>query len=66
MASSLAEAAYRFCRHVPGIDVTITGTGNADHLRENLAAIGGAPLPPVVVRQLADIFGAVRSESFES
>lgn len=25
-ASSLADAAYRFCRHTPGIDVVLTGT----------------------------------------
>ena len=38
-ASTLPEAAYRFCRHERGVDVVLTGTGNADHLKENIAAI---------------------------
>ena len=32
-ASSLIEAAYRFARHEPGVDVTLFGTGDAAHLR---------------------------------
>lgn len=64
-AGSLAEAAYRFCRHSPGIDVTITGTGNAEHLRANLEAIGMPPLPPDVLAKIEAIFGGVTSESGE-
>lgn len=58
-AGSIIEAAYRFCRHEPGIDVVLTGTGNIDHLAENVAAINGPPLPSAVVERLAMIFGAV-------
>lgn len=42
--SNLAELAYRFCRHQPGMDVVLTGTGNPDHLRENVAAVLAPPL----------------------
>lgn len=65
VAGSLAEAAYRFCRHAPGIDVTITGTGNPDHLRHNLDSISGPPLPDAVLAKLDAIFGNVTSESGE-
>ncbi len=58
-AGSLIEAAYRFCRHEPGIDVVLTGTGKIDHLTENVAAINGPPLPPAARERLAALFGAV-------
>ena len=64
-ASSMSEIGYRFCRHTPGIDVTMTGTGNRDHLLENIEAIDGAPLPGEVRDRLVRIFGAVTSESGE-
>lgn len=65
VASSLAEAAYRFCRHSPGIDVTITGTGSDEHLRQNLRAINMPPLPQETLDRITAIFGAVTSESGE-
>ncbi|MDR2101513.1 MAG: aldo/keto reductase [Treponema sp.] len=58
-ASSLTEAAYRFCRHTPGIDVVLTGTGNAAHLKDNLLAIRKPPLPGEVLAKLEAMFGAV-------
>jgi aryl-alcohol dehydrogenase-like predicted oxidoreductase len=30
---SLADLAYRYCRHQPGMDVVLTGTGDPVHLR---------------------------------
>ncbi len=60
-ARSLTEAAYRFCRHTPGIDVVMTGTGNLHHLEENIASIGGGPLPPEILQRLASAFGNVRT-----
>jgi len=65
VASSLTEAAYRYCRHTPGIDVTMTGTGNVDHLLQNLASINAGPLPGAVLDRLTAIFGKVTSESGE-
>jgi len=60
---SLTEAAYRFCRHEPGAEVILTGTGNVEHLETNLAAIQGPPLPPEIVERLRGLFGAVDSVS---
>jgi aryl-alcohol dehydrogenase-like predicted oxidoreductase len=56
-AATLPEAAYRYCRHTPGVDVVLTGTGNPAHLRENIAAILKPPLPPPVLAKLAALFG---------
>jgi aryl-alcohol dehydrogenase-like predicted oxidoreductase len=58
-AATIPEAAYRFCRHTPGIDVVLTGTGNAAHLKDNLRAIGKPPLPGAVLAKLEAMFGAV-------
>ncbi len=60
-AASLPEAAYRFCRHEPGVDVVLTGTGNPAHLEENIAAILKPPLPAAVRRKLDEMFGALDS-----
>lgn len=56
-AVTLPEAAYRFCRHERGVDVVLTGTGNADHLRENVSAILRPPLPQAALAKLAKLFG---------
>ncbi|MGE5219057.1 MAG: aldo/keto reductase [Chloroflexota bacterium] len=58
-AVTLPEAAYRFCRHEPGIDVVLTGTGNPDHLKENIAAILRPALPQPVLRKLNALFGSL-------
>ena len=60
---SLIEAAYRFCRHEPGADVILTGTGSVDHLRENVGAILAPPLPTEIAARLNGIFGRVDSVS---
>ena len=62
-ADSMVEAAYRFCRHEPGAQVILTGTGEIAHLEENLKAIQGPPLPEAVQSRLAAIFGRVDSVS---
>jgi aryl-alcohol dehydrogenase-like predicted oxidoreductase len=56
-------AAYRFCRHEPGADVILTGTGDPEHLKANVAAIQGPPLAPEVLTKLDAIFGRVDSVS---
>lgn len=58
-AATLPEAAYRFCRHENGVDVVLTGTGNADHLKENIAAILKPPLPQASLDKLARLFGGL-------
>lgn len=57
----LQDAAYRFCLHEPGIDVVLSGTGNAEHLRANVRSLSGPPLPPEVQDRLRTIFGGVDS-----
>jgi L-galactose dehydrogenase len=58
-ATTIPEAAYRFCRHEQGVDVVLFGTGNPAHLKENVAAILKPALPQPVLRKLDEIFGAL-------
>jgi len=62
-APSVVEAAYRFCRHEPGAQVILTGTGDPEHLKANVGAILKPPLPAEVLERLEAIFGAVDSVS---
>lgn len=61
--ASVIEAAYRFCRHEPGADVILTGTGSIEHLEENVRSILAPPLPTDVAAGLEHLFGAVDSVS---
>lgn len=65
VAETLTEAAYRYCRHLPGVDVVLTGTVNEAHMRDNIAAIEGAPLPPQYLERIDEIFGKVDSVTGE-
>lgn len=65
VAASLTEAAYRYCRHLPGVNVVLTGTSNPAHLRENVAAIEGPPLPDEYLRKIDALFGRVVSVTGE-
>jgi len=56
-ASSLTEAAYRFARHESGADVILFGTGDAGHLRANVAALMKPPLPAADRAKLVKLFG---------
>jgi aryl-alcohol dehydrogenase-like predicted oxidoreductase len=62
-AASVPDAAYRFCRDEPGTDVILVGTGNPEHLRENIASFARPPLPEETVRKLKHIFRRVDSVS---
>ena len=55
--AGIRDAAYRFVRHEPGVDVVLFGTGNAEHLRTNIASILKPPLPEPDRQQLAALFG---------
>lgn len=57
---SLMDAAYRFARHEPGIDVTLFGTGDPDHVDANVASILSPPLPEVDVARVGELFGHLR------
>jgi predicted aldo/keto reductase-like oxidoreductase len=54
---TLPDAAYRFVRHEPGVDVVLFGTGDQEHLRTNVASILKPPLPEADRRQLTALFG---------
>ncbi len=60
-ATSLADAAYRFARHEPGVHAVLTGTGSVDHLAENVASINGPPLPDEHHQRLDKLFGHLDS-----
>ncbi|MFW5689860.1 MAG: aldo/keto reductase [Spirochaetota bacterium] len=60
-ASTLVEAAYRFVRHEDGIHVTLSGSGNVDHMVENIRSVQRPPLDPAVVSKLKRLFADVDS-----
>jgi L-galactose dehydrogenase len=53
----MIEAAYRYARHEPGVDVTLFGTGDVGHLRANIAALEKPPLPQADRAKLEKLFG---------
>jgi len=65
-ASSLTDAAYRYVRHEPGVDVVLFGTGEADHLRANIASILKPPLPEADRARLAELFSHLRGVGLEA
>jgi aryl-alcohol dehydrogenase-like predicted oxidoreductase len=56
-ARTITEAAYRFVRHEPGVDVVLFGTGDPEHLRDNIASILAPPLPLADRQTLTKLFG---------
>jgi L-galactose dehydrogenase len=56
-AQTVTEAAYRFVRHEPGVDVVLFGTGDPAHLRSNIAALLAPPLPLADRQTLTTLFG---------
>ena len=56
-ATNMIEAAYRYARHEPGVDVVLFGTGDAAHLRTNVASLLKPPLPDADRAKLAHLFG---------
>jgi aryl-alcohol dehydrogenase-like predicted oxidoreductase len=56
-AGSVIDAAYRFVRHEPGVDVVLFGTGDPEHLRTNIASLLAPPLPEADRVRLASLFG---------
>ncbi|HUT48087.1 MAG TPA: aldo/keto reductase [Alphaproteobacteria bacterium] len=62
-AESVVDAAYRFCRHEPGIHVVLFGTGSREHLEANIASINRGPLNGPALRRLEELFGAVDTVS---
>jgi aryl-alcohol dehydrogenase-like predicted oxidoreductase len=55
VATSIPEAAYRFCRHELDMHTVLSGTGNVDHLQENIASLFKPPLPQAALQQLEQL-----------
>lgn len=64
-ASNITDAAYRFVRHEPGVDVVLFGTGDPGHLRTNIESLLKPPLPAADRDRLADLFGHLRGVGLE-
>ena len=59
-AESITDAAYRYARHEPGVDVVLFGTGNKAHVKDNVDSILRPPLPTQVIERLHASFGHLR------
>ena len=64
-ASNVTDAAYRYVRHEPGVDVVLFGTGSAEHLRTNIESILKPPLPDADRARLASLFAHLRGVGLE-
>jgi len=51
-AFDLADLAYRYCRHHSGLNVVLTGTGDPEHLRQNVRSALAPPLSDQVLAHL--------------
>lgn len=60
---SLPDAAYRFCRAESGMHVILSGTGNIQHLEQNVASILRPPLPNDIRQKLMRLFARVYTVS---
>lgn len=65
-ADSLTDAAYRYVRHEPGVDVVLFGTGNLEHLRTNIRSILKPALPQADRDRLAELFAHLRGVGLEA
>ena len=63
VATTLTEAAYRYCRHEPGIDVVLSGTGSIAHLEDNARALQLPKLPQQALDRVNKLFAGVDSVS---
>ena len=62
-SGSLADAAYRYCLDQPGVSTVLSGTGNADHLRANVASFARGPLSAAAAAHVDRLFARVTSVS---
>jgi aryl-alcohol dehydrogenase-like predicted oxidoreductase len=60
------DAAYRYVRHEPGVDVVLFGTGDVGHLWTNIASILKPPLPAAGRAKLQNLFSHLRGVGLEA
>lgn len=65
-AANVIEAAYRYARHEPGVDVVLFGTGDAAHLKTNVASLLKPPLPQADRDKLGKLFGHLTGIGLDS
>jgi aryl-alcohol dehydrogenase-like predicted oxidoreductase len=56
-ATSVIDAAYRFVRDEPGVDVVLFGTSDPHHLREDIASLTRPRLSAADREQIVTLFG---------
>lgn len=56
----VTDAAYKYVANTPLVHSVLTGTASVDHLRQNLDAVLGPPLPEVGRARLKAIFAPTR------
>lgn len=56
-AESLIDAAYRFVRQEPGVEVVLFGTSSIAHMKSNVASTLRPQLPEAERAHLAECFG---------
>jgi L-galactose dehydrogenase len=65
-AANMTEAAYRYARHEPGVDIVLFGTGDAGHLKTNIASLLKPPLPEADRAKLGKLFGHLTGIGLDS
>ena len=58
-ASSIVDAAYRFCRYEPGAHVVLSGTANEQHLQLNAHSLAQPDISPALRRRWQQVFEQV-------
>ncbi|MFM1813394.1 MAG: hypothetical protein RLZ98_89 [Pseudomonadota bacterium] len=65
-ARSVIDAAYRYVRHEPGVDVVLFGTGSREHMVSNIASINAPPLPDADLARIRALFGELVGVGLDS
>ena len=58
-APTLTDLSYRFVQVEPGVSTVLMGTGNPDHLRDNLETFRRPPLEAAVVEELRGLLAGI-------
>jgi len=63
--AGITDAAYRFCRDAPGVDVVLSGTGSVEHLRANVDSFSRPTLGRDQLERLRRTFRKSSTETGE-
>ena len=59
-AKNVMDACYRYARHEKGVDTVLFGTGNINHLKENLESILAPKLSEESIKKINQYFGHLK------